>query len=189
MWCLKRSRSNLERMSGQHSVYVHSNFLGGGLRLLHFLMHLFRAIKEVISFSQQQLDGMLQLTSYNSTRDFSEMLNIYQLLWKPVGMRRHFWKKETICWDDYVRTLCCLLCQLLGSLGDDGVSIGLHLTEMPSASNTCQSLKAATGSILTSFSSAIGFRHTFLGKLGIAEATAKCVKDTSNKNKKTVWLS
>lgn len=80
MWCLKRSRSNLERMSGQHSVYVHSNFLGGGLRLLHFLMHLFRAIKEVISFSQQQLDGMLQLTSYNSTRDFSEMLNIYQLL-------------------------------------------------------------------------------------------------------------
>lgn len=43
-------------------------------------MHLFQAIKEVISFSQQQLDGMLQLTSYNSTQDFSEMLNIYQLL-------------------------------------------------------------------------------------------------------------
>lgn len=51
-----------------------------------------------------------------------------------------------------------------------------HLSDVPSASNTCWSLKRATGRVFTCFHFAVGFRHMFLGKLGITKALPKVLK-------------
>lgn len=64
-----------------------------------------------------------------------------------------------------------------------------HLSDVPSASNTCQSLKRATGRLFTSFHFAVGFRHIFLSKLEITKALTKVLKILPPRTKYSMTLT